>query len=75
MFQPHSVSGSFGKVLALNTILLVGKWVSSSPVVRRALFACFSSFVCPVVGLQLSSGKLKIVGTVSFFKSMQVDKA
>ena len=69
------MSGSFGKVLALNTILLVGKWVSSSPVVRRALFACFSSFVCPVVGLQLSSGKLKIVGTVSFFKSMQVDKA
>ena len=35
----------------------------SSPVVRRTLFASFSSFDCAIESLQLSIGKLKIVGT------------
>ena len=34
-----------------------------------ALFACFTSFVCPIARLQLSIGKLKIVVTVSFFNA------
>ena len=29
-----------------------GKWLRSSPVVWKASFACFSSFVCPIAGLQ-----------------------
>ena len=32
-----------------------------------ALFACFTSFVCPIARLQLSIGKFKIVVTMSFF--------
>ena len=42
-----------GKVLDLNTnFIFPGKSLRSSPIVRKALFACFSSFVCPVEGLQ-----------------------
>jgi len=33
---------------------------------RRALFACFSLFFCPIADLQRSIVKLKIVGTASF---------
>ena len=40
-----------GKVLDLD-----GKWPRSSSVIRRALFACFSSFVCSIAGM-LSSVK------------------
>ena len=50
-----------GECLHLNTNRLLGKWLRSSSLVRRALFACFSSFVCPIAGLQLSIGKLRIV--------------
>ena len=61
-----------GKVLDLNTnLLLLGKWPRSSPVVPRALFACFSSFVCPISVLQPSIGKLNIVGTASFLNANQ----
>ena len=63
-----------GKVLDLHTNLLLGKWLrSSESVVRRALFACFSSFVCPVASLQLSIGKLKILGTASFLNASRRD--
>ena len=65
------VSASFlGKVLDLNTnVILFGYWPRSRPAVRRALFACFSFFFCPVVGLQLSLEKLKIIGAASFLTS------
>ena len=63
-----------GKVLDRNTNpLLLRKWPRSSPVVRRASFARFSSFVYPIAGLELSTVKLQIVGTASFL--MQVDEA
>ena len=64
------VNESFvGKLLDLITdLILLGKWPRSSPVVRRALFACFSSFVCLITGLQRARLKLQIVSTVSFFK-------
>ena len=54
-----------GNVLDLTTTLIIlGKWLRSSPVVRRALFAWFSSFVCcPIAGLQHS--KLQIVSIAS----------
>ena len=58
-----------GKVLGLNTkLVLLGKWSMSSPVVRMALFASFSSFVCPIAGLLCSMAKSQIVGTAYFLK-------
>ena len=65
------VSASFlGKVLELNTnLILLGKWPRSSTVVGRTLFACFSSFVCSIAGLQRSTVKLHIVGTASFLNA------
>ena len=63
-----------GKVLDLHTNLSLGKWLRSlESVVRRALFACFSSFVCPVASLQLSIRKLKILGTASFLNASRRD--
>lgn len=57
-----------GKVLDLSpNFILLGKWPRSSPVVRRALLACVSLFVCPIAGLQRATVKLQIVGTASFF--------
>ena len=62
------VSASFlGKVLDLNTNLIsLRKLPMGSTAVRLALCVCFSLFFCPIAGLQLSIGRLKIVGTVSF---------
>ena len=69
-----------GKVLESNTNLnLLGNWPkSNSPAVWRVLIGSFSLlllvvvcllmfvlFFSPIVGLQLSIGKLKIVGTAS----------
>ena len=63
-----------GKVLDQSTnFILLGKWPRSSPFVRSALFAYFSSFVCPIAGLQRATVKLQIISTVSFL--MQVDEA
>ena len=56
-----------GKGLDLNTnLILLGKWPRSSPAVWLALFACFFVVFCPIVGLQRSIVKLKIIGTESF---------
>ena len=62
------VSESFlGKVLDLNTnLILLGKWLRKL-LIQRALFACFLSFVCPIVGLQHPTVKIQIIGTASFF--------
>ena len=65
------VSVSFlGKVLDLNAnLILPGKWPRSSHYSQRALFACFSLFFCPIASLQLSIGKLKLVGIASFLST------
>ena len=59
-----------GKVLNLKTnLILLGKWLRSSPVVQRALFAGFLSFVCPIARLQRFTVKLQIVGNASFLNT------
>ena len=63
------VSESFvGKVLDLITdLILLGKWPRSLSVVQRALFTCFSSFVCPIAGLQSATVKLQGITNASLF--------
>ena len=69
------VSESFvGKVWIFTNFLLLGKWPRSSPVVRTALFPCFSSFACPIAGLQLSIVKLNIVSTATFLDAIKSTK-
>ena len=57
-----SVSRPWERFWATNVILL-GEWLRSSPAFWRASFACFSFFVfsCPIIGLQRSIVKLKVV--------------
>ena len=66
------VSESFlGKVLDLNTnLILLGKWLRKL-LIQRALFTCFLSFVCPIAGLQHSTVKLQIIGTAPFLNPSQ----
>ena len=60
-----------GKLLDLNTnLILLGKWLRSS-LVWRTLLACFLLFVCQIAGLQHSTAKLEIVGTKSFLNASQ----
>ena len=49
-------------------LILIRKGPRSSPVVRRALFAGFSSLLCSIVSL-LPQVSLQIVGTASFFNA------
>lgn len=62
--------GRVGEVLGLNTnLMILRKWLMSSPVVRMAFFASFSSFACPIAGLLYSTVKLlEIVGTAFLLK-------
>ena len=57
------------KVLDVITdLILLGKWPRSPSVVQRALFTCFSSFVCPITGLQSATVKLQVVTNASLFE-------
>lgn len=62
--------GRVGEVLGLNTnLMLLRKWLMSSPLSGWHFLLLFSSFACPIAGLLCSTVQLlEIIGTAFLLK-------